>query len=276
MSNKQAKSSNYLIPVALIVLSLITSVLLSQVFQQDGADSAPQVADQGDSSTEPVSSASEDEGSEPLDESVSVSEPETETSDEEVASADEDPQQAGEVDGAAASEEQADVSLISDLSVLVPANDSLCNGQSPWMEGEQSISESSGSPGCYGLRFKLSSQATVLLLKLGDSSDPRSMLAENCRPFGFNSAQFEPEKVQRLPRGVDSQPGVFQVGAEPAQTRFILVAAKEPKEQMNSLAGGVANLCGQSASLSNAQVQEQLDALAQLEGVSVEEVQAKL
>lgn len=282
MSNNQASPSNYLIPVVLIVLAVITSVLFSQLYLQDEAD--PEVDAVSEKRSEKlieestVATAeqpqSEDSSPDNPDQSASDAEPVAETEpepDQPVIAEQEQKEQQEQQQP-----DKSGVSAIADLTLLAPANDALCDGQSPWGEGDRALSESAEAPGCYGLRFELAKPATVLLLKLSEGAAPRSLLAESCRPFGFNSARFEQEQVQRLPRGMNAQPGVFRVGPTPARTRFVLVAALQPQDQLTDLETGVANLCGQSATLTNAQVQTQLDALAQLEDVSVKEVQGKL
>lgn len=277
MSNNQASSPNYFIPVVIVVLSLITSVLFSRIFLSEGPVSEPDTLveerseESGEESGQETSEIDSDVDSEANNEEQTVAaseEPELKDS-----SPDSEVEGAGEDD---ADQPASDISAIADLTLLVPANAALCDGQNPWREGDRLLSELTQGPGCYGLRFELAKPATVLLLKLSDDAAPRSLLAESCRPFGFNSARFEPEQVQRLPRGVNAQPGVFQVSPAPARTRFVLVAAAQSQEQVTMLETGVANLCGQSASLTNAQVQTQLDALAQLEEVSIQEVQGEL
>lgn len=288
MSDNQASSYRYFIPVVLIVLSLITSVLFSRIYFQEPdpgsenqvlADSEETEASEEEDSTSDIPESSDDSTAD----SVSVAETESEPQPDSAAVTTEDiagdSEGDSEGDSAAESseaEEQPEVPVIADLTVLVPGSNDLCEGQSPWRKGARPLSEVSGASGCYGLRFELAKPATVLLLKLSDDAVPRSLLSESCRPFGFNSARFEPEQVQRLPRGVDSQPGVFQVGSAPARTRFVLVAAEQPQEQFTSLENGVANLCGQNGTLSNEQVQAQLETLSQLDGVAVEEVTGEL
>jgi hypothetical protein len=284
VSNNQASSPNYLIPVALVVLSLITSVLFSQIYLQDDSDSDVLSEER---------SESQEEGQREEQAAVVSEEPELADSSSDIPdSADQpapgaepvaepqsgqDQQATGETAQAQEQEkEQSDVSVIADLALLVPGNNALCDGQNPWGSGNRRLSELDQPPGCYGLRFELAKPATVLLLKLGEGAAPRSLLAQNCRPFGFNSARFEPEQVQRLPRGVNAQPGVFQVGSAPVSTRFVLVAASQPPEQLATLEAAVANLCGQSATLTNEEVQTQLDQLAELASVSIAEVRAKL
>lgn len=306
MSDNQARSSNYFIPVVLIVLSLITSVLLSQIFFQDesgsdvgagtetrseesavattaeprsensgadGAVSAEQpAADAGDTGAgpdQPVIAEPQQQESAQRQEQEQQQAPEPEQEQPVVAERDPEPEQMP-------APESPEIPVIADLTLLVPANDALCDGQNPWGDGDRELTRSTSAPGCYGLRFELAKPATVLLLRLSEGSAPRSLLAQNCRPFGFNSARFEPEQVQRLPRGMNAQPGVFQVGPAPSRTRFVLVAAGQPPEQLTDLETGVANLCGQSATLTNAEVQTRLDGLAQLQDVSVKEVVAEL
>lgn len=295
MSDNQASSSNYLVPVVLIVLALITSVLFSQIFLQNGAGSdadavsetrseesavattaEPQseggASDSPGSAEQPASGAG-DTGS-GLDQPVIAEQEQQEQ--QELAPEQKQEQEHQQAPEQKSEQEQPVIAAIADLTLLVPANDALCDGQNPWGEGDRALSESAETPGCYGLRFELAKPATVLLLKLSEGAAPRSLLAESCRPFGFNSARFEPEQVQRLPRGMNAQPGVFRVGPSPTRTRFVLVAALQPQDQLTDLETGVANLCGQSATLTNDQVRNQLDALAQLEDVAVTEVQGKL
>lgn len=295
MSDNQASSSNYLIPVVLIVLAVITSVLFSQLYLQDGADSEVDAVSEkrsekpGEEPTvataeQPQSDDSSPDSPDNPDQSASEAEPVAETGSEPdqpvIAEQEQEQEQQEQIQQEQVQQEQqaekSGIPAIADLTLLAPANDALCDGQNPWGEGDRALSESAGAPGCYGLRFELAKPATVLLLKLSEGAAPRSLLAENCRPFGFSSARFEQEQVQRLPRGMNAQPGVFRVGPTPTSTRFVLVAALQPRDQLADLETGVANLCGQSATLTNAQIQNQLDALAQLEDVSVKEVQGKL
>lgn len=298
MSNNQASSPNYFIPVVIVVLSLVTSVLFSQIFLTEGPDLEPDAV--AEKRIEEKSQEKSEENSEVASEVASQVDSEANNKEQTVAASEESELKDSSSDSSPVSpdnadqtapgaepvaqagseqnqqQEPSDISAIADLTLLVPANDALCDGQNPWRGGDRRLSELAEAPACYGLRFELAKPATVLLLKLSDGAAPRSLLAENCRPFGFNSARFEPEQVQRLPRGVNAQPGVFQVSPAPARTRFVLVAAPQTQEQVTSLETGVANLCGQSATLTNAQVQHQLDALAQLQDVSIKEVQGNL
>jgi hypothetical protein len=290
VSDNQASSSNYLIPVVLIVLAVITSILFSQLYLQDGADSEVDAVSEkrsekpGEEPTvataeQPQSDDSSPNSPDNPDQSASEAELVAETGsepDQPVIAEQEQEQEQVQQEQQEQQAEKSGIPAIADLTLLAPANDALCDGQNPWGEGDRALSESAGTPGCYGLRFELAKPATVLLLKLSEGAAPRSLLAESCRPFGFSSARFEQEQVQRLPRGMNAQPGVFRVGPTPARTRFVLVAALQPQDQLTDLETGVANLCGQSATLTNAQVQTQLDALGQLEDVSVKEVQGKL